>query len=93
MNFTLEFLRKRGMQPMVQYPGVMRDEKGEWIFRKNGTEYYTFTVQDGQAIPEKKRFRQNLLEDPAWVAEIGKTVFFDRDNLFAYLKEQSFPLL
>lgn len=35
MNFTLEFLAKRSLAPKAEFPGIVQDESGNWIFRKN----------------------------------------------------------
>lgn len=77
MNFTLEFLRYRELEPKKAYPGVFQDENGEWIFRKNGDKFYVKDEASGQSRTE--RFRQNMLSDPAFTAEIGKTVFFSTE--------------
>lgn len=47
MNFTLEFLASRGMQPKKAFPGVEQDENGTLIFvRQKGVSYKAATGQD-----------------------------------------------
>lgn len=91
MAFTLEFLAKRGLEPKVVYPGLLRDENGNWIFRKNGSVYFTYTVTDGKAQVTEKRFRLEHLTDE-FKAKIGKTVFFSKENLLTYLQENNIPV-
>lgn len=81
MNFSLEFLDRRGLSPLTKYPGVVRDESGDLIFRKNGDKYYSYTMNGDSAVVERKPFRMSLLESTSWVESIGKAVFFHLDNL------------
>lgn len=91
MAFTLEFLAKRGLEPKHIYPGILKDENGNWIFRKNGTVYYTFSVTDGVAQVEEKRFRLEHLTDE-FKGQIGKTIFFFEQNLQTALATQGIPV-
>lgn len=87
MSFTLEFLAKRDLEPRTNYPGLLRDENGNWIFRKNGSVYYTYTMDGDSAVVAENRFRLEKYDD-AFKAAIGSKVFFSRDNLLAYLRAE-----
>lgn len=92
MNFTLEFLAKRGIAPKSSYPGVISDENGELVFRKNGSPVYTYEMDpDGTAVIRQMSFREEYLEDPktGWAEKIGHSIFFDLDNLTRHLDGQS----
>lgn len=93
MNFTLEFLDRRGLTPQTKYPGVVRDEVGDLIFRKNGDKYYSYSIDGATAVVEKKSFRMSLLEDASWAESIGKTVFFHLDNLTSALDTAGTPFV
>ena len=90
MNTTLEFLAKRGLAPKVSYPGVFADESGKNIFRKNGSEYYACQLIGDDAMVCKQRFRLEMLEDAAFTGQIGKTVFFDYQNLEQTMAQQGY---
>lgn len=88
MNFTLEFLAKRGLEPKKAYPGVLKDETGSWIFRKNGNKYFTYSMENGKARILTMRLKKGDLENEEFMSAIGKTVFFDLMNLEAHLINQ-----
>jgi len=81
MNFTLEFLEARGLAPKVTYPGVFKDESGQYTFRKNGDKFYVVEEVDGQRTVKESYFRQDFLKDPQWQAAVGKTIFLSREAL------------
>ena len=88
MNFTLEFLAKRGLTPKVAYPGVFQDEEKRWVFRKNGNMYFTYFMVGSDAKIESRRLKKGNLEDEAFMDAVGKTIFFDLQNLEAHLISQ-----
>lgn len=89
MNFTLEFLAKRGLAPRKLYPGVLTDENGMTLFRKSGDKFFTYAIgEDGIAYISKKNFRTEYLEKPEWVEEIGKKHFFHLDSLVNRLESE-----
>lgn len=93
MNFTLEFLAKRGLEPKQDFPGVFKNESGMWIFRKNGSLYYTYTMVDGKAHIESKRFKTAYLQEEAFMDAVGKTIFFCLENLEAHLIQENIPCI
>lgn len=93
MNFTLEFLAKRGLAPRVSFPGVFKDEKGNFIFRKNGSKCFTYVVENDVAYVEKQNFRLEYLKNKNWAEQIGKTIFFSMENLNEYLNQAGIPWL
>lgn len=92
MNFTLEFLSKRNLAPKANFPGVFQDGNGKWIFCKNGSRYYTFSVINNKAYTESKWFRLDMLENAEFRSQLSKTVFFNPNEMEAYLTEQGIPV-
>lgn len=75
MNFTLEFLARRGMAPKVRYPGVFHDEFGKLIYRRKGDPYWALTEQQDSSIRiEVMKYRD--AEVQADIDKVGKTLFF-----------------
>lgn len=89
MNFTLEFLAKRGLAPRKSYPGILTDENGVIQFRKSGDKFFTYAMgSDGVAYISRCNFRTEYLESPDWVAQIGKSYFFNLDSLVSRLESE-----
>lgn len=92
INFTLEFLARRGLKPRTLIPGTFTDENGNLVFRKKGDAYYTLRVSpiDGSVTVDKDCFfRPELLDDPEWVGQIGKKYFFHQDSIARYISSDS----
>lgn len=79
LNFTLEFLAKRGLTPRTEYPGVIKDEYGKLIFRRKGDEYFTLSMEGSTATVGVKRFRFEEVQSNA--EQIGKTMFFHTESI------------
>lgn len=90
MNIALEFLAKRDMEPRSSYPGVFRGENNRYVFRKNGSKYYTCDFQGQTAQIQEHSFRISYLEDAGFREQIGKSVFFDRTALESALARDGF---
>lgn len=95
VNFTLEFLERRGMAPKKKYPGVFQDEENRWIFRKNGDKYISLHWADSVAkkveVNRQEVFHVDLLNtllNPTFTSQIGETVFFHEHTLQKYLSLQ-----
>lgn len=86
LNFTLEFLAKRGMAPRVNYPGVLRDEAGRLIYRRKGDTYWMVTDRQENAVQlEVKRFEENDLTNAdriqANAEAVGTTIFYSPESI------------
>lgn len=86
MNFALEFLAKRSLAPRIMVPGIIVDETGKYIFCDKNTRYYTYEILDDKAKISVHSFTKSLLDNEAFMKEIGNSVFFSHDALSGYLE-------
>lgn len=93
MNFALEFLRKRNLEPKCKFSGVFKDETGTWIFRKNGNKYFTYAMEGDKARIQAVRIKKGDLENEEFLASVGNTVFFDLINLEKNLVAKGIPYI
>lgn len=80
LNFALEFLRRRDLEPKLHFPGVFRDETGKFIHRKNNDKLFVISGDAGELTVETVKFKQSMIDDPAFVNAIGSRYFFDKEN-------------
>ena len=101
MNFTLEFLRRRGLEPRKEFDKVKQLEDGRWFYGdpvldNSNTEpadhetkyYYFFTVVGDKAICEKRRFTSTKLTDDDFVNKLNSTIFLSQDAMETVIHTQ-----
>jgi hypothetical protein len=67
--------------PQGRLPRCIKDESGAYIFRKNGDKFFCCEMTENGPQVQEKTFRMEMLSDPAFMEQIGKTVFFDEYSL------------
>lgn len=83
MNFALEFLHRRGLNPKKQMPGMLLDENGMYVFRKNGSKFYSPDIHpDGSVHINELSFHRDLCEDSAWLETVGRTAFLHEASIY-----------
>lgn len=88
INFTLEFLQKRGLEPKQSLPGIVKDEFGKWIYRKNGTPIYDCRFTDDGAQIVTRKFHHSMTEKEGFQEAIGTNLFFHLEQLEASLMQK-----
>lgn len=84
LNFTLEFLQKRGLEPRNEIPGVVKNEYGSFTYLPNGEKYFELTITGDTATAELKSFRADKISAEEWNAGIGTRFFLSEDMLNEY---------